>query len=69
MQAVDIDPVVSSDGVQHPPTVTVRVMLSGQDNLLRPGLKGYAHIEGESLPLYQKLQREFVKLVPVGKFF
>jgi hypothetical protein len=66
----DIDSLVQSDGVQHPPMVAVRVSLNHQrDNLLRPGLPGYAHIETKSLWLYQKLQREFVKLVPVGKFF
>jgi multidrug resistance efflux pump len=69
VQETNIDSVVFSDGVQQPPRVTVRVLLNQQDNLLRPGLKGYAHIEAESLPLYQKLQQEFVKLVPVGKFF
>lgn len=69
VQDSNLDPVVSSDGVQQPPRVTVRVLLNQQDDLLRPGLKGYAHIEAESLPLYQKLQREFVKLVPIGKFF
>lgn len=69
VQEPNIDPVVSSDGVQQPHRVTVRVLLNQQDNLLRPGLKGYAHIEAESLLLYQKLQREFVKLVSIGKFF
>lgn len=69
VQSKDIDPVVQSDGVQHPPTVAVRVSLNQGDNLLRPGMPGYAHIEAEPLRLYQKVQREFVKLVPVGKFF
>jgi multidrug resistance efflux pump len=69
VQSKDIDPVVQSDGVQHPPTVAVRVSLTQGDNLLRPGMPGYAHIEAEPLRLYQKVQREFVKLVPIGKFF
>lgn len=69
VQAVNIDPVVSGDGVQQPPSVTVRVGLNQGDNLLRPGLKGYAHIQAESVHLYQKLHREFVQLVPLGKYF
>lgn len=66
--AVDIAPVVQSDTAQQP-SVTVRVALNQRDNLLRPGLQGYAHIEAEQMRLYQKWQQEFVKLVPIGKFF
>lgn len=64
-----ISPTVSSDGVQHPPMITVYATLNSADNLMPQGLPGHAHIEVESMLLYQKLQREFEKLVPIGKFF
>lgn len=65
----DINQTVSSDAAQHPPTITVYVSLNQSDNSLHPGFPGHAHIEVKSSLLYQKLQREFEKLVPIGKFF
>jgi multidrug resistance efflux pump len=63
-----ISPQASSNGVQQPPMITVYVTLNSADNLMPQGLPGHAHIEVESMLLYQKLQREFEKLVPIGKF-
>ncbi|MGB5959284.1 MAG: HlyD family efflux transporter periplasmic adaptor subunit [Coleofasciculaceae cyanobacterium] len=64
-----ISPVASSEGSQHPPMFTVDVTLNSTDNLSLQGLPGHAHIEVDSVLLYQKLQREFEKLVPIHKFF
>jgi multidrug efflux pump subunit AcrA (membrane-fusion protein) len=64
-----IDAVMPSDGGQHPSIAIIYVSLSNSDNSLRPGFPGHAHIEVESSLLYQKLQREFEKLVPINKFF
>lgn len=64
-----ISSTVSSDGVQHPPMTTVYVSLNSSDSSLQPGLPGHAHIEVDSILLYQKLQRDLEKLVPIGKFF
>lgn len=64
-----ISPVASSEGVQHPPMFTVDATINSADNLSLQGLPGHAHIEVDSILLYQKLQREFEKLVPIHKFF
>lgn len=64
-----ISPQATSDGIQHPPMFTVYVTLNQTDNSLLQGLTGDAHIEVDSVLLYQKIQREFERLVPVGKFF
>ncbi len=63
-----ISPQASSNGAQQPPMITVYVTLNSSDNLMPQGLPGHAHIEVESILLYQKLQREFEKLVPIHKF-
>jgi len=66
-----IEPAASPKEPQQQPTVKVTVSLNQGQNLeqLQPGFPGDAHIEVESMFLYQKLQREFEKLVPIGKFF
>jgi multidrug resistance efflux pump len=69
---VSIDPVVSPlKDAQQPRTVKVYVSLNKEENLalLQPGVSGVAHIEVESMFLYQKLQRELEKLIPLEKFF
>lgn len=66
----EISPTTVSDSVQRPPMFTVYVRLNSpaSDNSLLPGVPGYAHIEVESMLLYQKVQRELEKLIEIGKF-
>ena len=64
-----IAPVVQLDESRQKRMLTVRILIDNDDNRLRPGVTGDARIETESIPIYQKLQREFLKLVPIGKFF
>lgn len=56
---------------QQQPTFKITVHLNQGQNLeqLQPGVTGDAHIEVESMLLYQKLQRELEKIIPISKFF
>lgn len=65
---IKIDSVVSSEGLQPTNTITVYVSFNQTYNSLLPGLPGHAHIEVDSMLLYQKIQREFEKSVPIDKF-
>lgn len=69
VQSIPIVP--PSKDTQQPPTVKVYVSINQGQKIeqLQPEFPGDAHIEVESMLLYQKLQREFDKLVPIGKFF
>jgi multidrug resistance efflux pump len=55
---------VQSDDTQQQRVATVRVVIENPDSRLRPGSSGYARIFSEWIPLYQRVGREVLKLVP-----
>ncbi|WP_008309718.1 HlyD family secretion protein [Leptolyngbya sp. PCC 6406] len=55
---------VAPDSTQQRRIATVRVVIDNADQQLRPGSGGYAKIFSEWIPLYQRLGREVIKLVP-----
>lgn len=67
----DIPPITATENPQQPqqkPLVQVKVRLEeGQPFTL--GTKGYAHVQLGQVFLYQKVGRELLKLIPVGRFF
>lgn len=71
VQSIPFVPPSPSKDAQQPTKVKVYVSINPGQNLeqLQPEFPGDAHIEVESMFLYQKLQREFEKLIPIGKFF
>ncbi|NES97300.1 MAG: HlyD family efflux transporter periplasmic adaptor subunit [Desertifilum sp. SIO1I2] len=71
VQERDIAPVVRVDETQQQRAIGVRISIDNDDAQLRPGEKGTAHIAVGKMPIYQKVQREFLRLVPVErwKFF
>ena len=56
----DLEP----DQTQQRRLATVRLVIDNTDLKLRPGSGGYAKIFSEWIPLYQRLGREVLKLVP-----
>lgn len=68
IQAQNIDSQMQGDTTHPQKTFTVSILINNDDNQLRPGEAGYAHIETEQINLAQKIQREFLKLVPLEKF-
>jgi hypothetical protein len=64
----EFSPTVAATETQPKPTLTVRILIDQADLQLQPGMKGYGHIESESMPLYKKAQRELLKLVQPGLF-
>jgi multidrug resistance efflux pump len=55
---------VAPDATQQRRLATVRVVIDNSDQQLLPGSGGYAKIFSEWIPLYQRLGREILKLVP-----
>jgi multidrug resistance efflux pump len=55
---------VEADATQQQRVATVRVVIDNSDGRLRPGSSGYARIFSEWTPLYQRVGREVLKLVP-----
>jgi hypothetical protein len=55
---------VEPDDTQQRRIATVRLLIDNTDQRLRPGSGGYAKIVSERIPLYQRLGREILKLVP-----
>lgn len=53
---------------QQPSELTVRILIDNHEQRLRPGMRGTTHINIGKTPLYQRLQREFLRLVPVEKW-
>ncbi len=49
------------------PMVRVTIQIENRDRALQPGTTGNARIEIGSMPIYQKISREVLKLVPIGK--
>lgn len=64
----EISSTVAVTETQPKPTLSVRILIDQPDLQLQPGMKGYGHIESESMPLYKKAQRELLKLVQPGLF-
>lgn len=55
---------VEPDATQQRRLATVRVVIDNSDRQLLPGSGGYAKIFSQWIPLYQRLGREVLKLVP-----
>lgn len=56
------------DATRQRQVATVRIVIDNPDERLKPGASGYAKIFSESIPLYQRIGREIIKLVP-ERFF
>jgi multidrug efflux pump subunit AcrA (membrane-fusion protein) len=68
----DIPPIMAPENpqqVQQKAMVKVRVRFVGTPPAFTFGTQGYAHVQIGQLRLYQKVQRELLKLFPVGKFW
>jgi len=65
----EISPVLNSPETQQKPMLNVGIAIDNQQNLLSPGMKGYAHIQTEKLRIYQKVGHEFNKLFNLGQYF
>jgi multidrug resistance efflux pump len=55
---------LESDETQQQQVATVRVVIENPDEQLRPGSSGYAKIFSEWTPLYSRVGRELLKLIP-----
>gem|GEM_PF-1291994 len=55
---------VEADETQQKRVATVRVVIDNPEKQLRPGSSGYAKIFSEWIPLYQRIGREVLKLIP-----
>ncbi len=55
---------LESDETQQQQIATVRVVIENSDVQLRPGSSGYAKIFSEWTPLYRRVGREVLKLIP-----
>lgn len=55
---------VQSDDTKQQRVATVRVVIENPQGRLRPGSSGYAKIFSQWMPLYQRVGRELLKLVP-----
>ena len=57
-----------SDPSQQKQVLKATAVIENTENRLLPGGKIYAHIEGEKMPIYQKIRRELLKLFNVRKY-
>lgn len=57
-----------SDPSQQKQVLKATAVIENTGNLLLPGGKVYAQIEGEKMPIYQKVRRELLKLFNVRKY-
>ncbi len=55
---------VQPDDTQQRRIAIVQVVIDNSDGRLRPGSSGYARIFSEWIPLYERVGRELIKLVP-----
>jgi multidrug resistance efflux pump len=55
---------VQADDTKQQRVATVRVVIENPNDRLRPGSSGYARIFSEWIPLYERVGRELLKLVP-----
>ncbi len=58
----------TSDPSQQKQVLNATAVIENTGNLLLPGGKVYAQIEGEKMPIYQKVRRELLKLFNVRKY-
>lgn len=63
-----IEPVLQPDASGQKQLLRVRAMVDNQKQYFQPNAKVYAQIEVEPIPLYQRVQREFMKLFKVRKY-
>lgn len=64
----NIHSIATAEISQQPSELTVQISIDNHDNLLRPGMRGTTHINIGQTPLYQRVQREFLRLVPIEKW-
>lgn len=55
---------LEADATQQKQVATVRVVIDNPNERLRPGSSGYAKIFSEWTPLYRRVGREILKLIP-----
>lgn len=60
--------VMQPDPSQQKQLLRVRAVINNSQGRLIPGAKVYAQIESEKMPLYQKMQREIMKLFNFRKY-
>lgn len=63
-----IDLVMQPDATQQKQLLKVRAIIDNPEQKLLPGAKVYAQIESDPIPLYEKVQREFLKLFNFRKY-
>ncbi len=68
VQSKDISVIVQENETKPRPTLLVKILIDNDEDRLRPGVQGYAHINTGKMPLYRKLRHEFLKLVPISKW-
>ncbi|MCT7964087.1 efflux RND transporter periplasmic adaptor subunit [Laspinema sp. D1] len=65
----DIQPLITPDVSGAKRIMTVTILIDNHDNRLRPGSKGFAHIETGEMRVYQKVQHELNKIFNLDKYF
>ncbi len=63
-----IEPVLQTDPSGQKQLLRVRAIVDNKDRIFQPNAKFYAQIEVESIPLYQRVQRELMKLFQIRKY-
>lgn len=63
-----IEPVLQSDPSGQKQLLRVRAIVDNKERIFQPNAKFYAQIEVESIPLYQRVQRELMKLFQIRKY-
>jgi len=61
-------PQIQHEPSQPQPIAQVEIVVDNSDGKLYPGATGYAKIYSERIPLYQRLGRELMRLVPLERF-
>ncbi|MFW5666933.1 MAG: efflux RND transporter periplasmic adaptor subunit [Coleofasciculus sp.] len=61
-------PKIQHEPSQPQPIAQVEIVVDNSDGKLYPGATGYAKIYSERIPLYQRLGRELMRLVPLERF-
>lgn len=64
----NIHSIATAEMSQEPSELTVKILIDNHEQRLRPGMRGTTHINIGKTPLYQRVQREFLRLVPVEKW-
>ncbi|MCT7973679.1 HlyD family efflux transporter periplasmic adaptor subunit [Laspinema olomoucense] len=65
----DIRPLITPDVSGAKRILTVIILIDNHDKQLRPGSKGFAHIETGEMRVYQKVQHELNKVFNLDKYF